>query len=490
MQKGIHYFETYAATPQPETARILVCIALRHNWKRRAWDVELAYAWADLPVNERLALAYPKGCERTHPETGEPLYIILLKNLYGDPAAGRRWSIHRDDTLLTDFNTTGDETEVLTCKRTIMDPCLFYITLKITGHVTTYQMLTSIHTDDLDAIGSDDLILDKFFTKANAIWTLKQANPNFMLGIEKVPLYSNDGTLMSITLKMSAFVRGAVEAFKEHLPSKASTSPYPPKDDLTKDSAVTDLEIKEYLEKGYPRLIGMLLWAVRHGFDECKYGMSILCSVASRPGKHAWRNAMYMLSWIDVNAERGIRFNKDGNHDIVAFSDASEKALLCNGKAMAGYVIMWMDGPLITSSYRLKHVGLSSEQNEYMAITAAVKKLVWLTQLLEEIGVYCKLPIEMYGDNVQANRLCTENIITPGNQYIAQYYHFNKEKVSEGLMTVIWVDTTLNIADIYTKPLTRPQCEALMPDLLGYGGGIPALRAKILSMDPTLKQRQ
>ena len=107
------------------------------------------------------------------------MYIILLKNLYGDPAAGRRWSIHRDDTLLTDFNTTGDETEVWTCKRTIMDPCLFYITLKITGHVTTYQMLTSIHTDDLDAIGSDDLILDKFFTKANAIWTLKQANPNF-----------------------------------------------------------------------------------------------------------------------------------------------------------------------------------------------------------------------------------------------------------------------------------------------------------------------
>ena len=64
-----------------------------------------------------------------------------------------------------------------------------------------------------------------------------------------------------------------------------------------------------------------------------------------------------------MNAERGIRFNKDGNHDIVAFSDASEKALLCNGKAMAGYAIMWMDGPLITSSYRLKHVWLSSEQN-------------------------------------------------------------------------------------------------------------------------------
>jgi len=349
-------------------------------------------------------------------------------------------------------------------------------------------MLTSIHTDDLDAIGSDDLILDKFYSKATKIWTLKRANPNFMLGIEKVPEYDSEGRLLSITLKMTAFVRGAVEAFKEHLPAKASTAPYPPKDTLTKDTIIPEVEVREYLVKGYPRLIGMLLWAVRHGFDECKYGMAILCSVASKPGKHAWRNAMYMLSWIDVNVNRGIRFNCNGNRDIIAFTDASEKALLLKGLAMAGYVIMWMDGPLITSSYRLKNVGLSSEQNEYMAITAAAKKLVWITQLLQEICVDHQLPIELYGDNVQANRLCTENIITPGNQYIAQYYHFNKEKVGEGLMILIWVDTTLNIADIYTKPLTRPQCEALMPNLLGYGEGMAALREKIRLMNTTFKQ--
>ena len=489
MQKGVHYFETYAATPQPETARILVCIALRNNWKRRAWDVELAYAWAELPVNERLALSYPKGLERTHPDTGEQLYIILLKNLYGDPAAGRRWSIHRDDRLLKEFNTNEYASDVWTCKRTVMDPCLFHLTLNIKGHKIRYEMLVSIHTDDLDAIGSDDIILDKFKTKANMLWTLNEANPNFMLGIEKLPEYDSDGKLKAITLKMTAFVRGAVEAFKEYLPAKAATAPYPPKDTLTKDTIVPEDEIKEYLNKGYPRLIGMLLWAVRHGFDECKYGMSILCSVASKPGKHAWHNAMYMLSWIDVNANRGIRFNSEGNHDIVAFTDASEKALLCSGLAMAGYAFMWMDGPLITSSYRLKHVGMSSEQNEYMAITAAAKKLVWLVQLLREIGIECILPMKVYGDNVQANRLCSENIITSGNQYIDQYYHFNKEKVGEGLMLILWVDTTLNIADIYTKPLTRAQCESLMPLLLGYGSGIPALVKKIQLMDPTFKPR-
>ena len=233
----------------------------------------------------------------------------------------------------------------------------------------------------------------------------------------------------------------------------------------------------------------MLLWAVRHGFDECRYGMSILGSVASKPGRHAWQNALYMLSWMEQNINRGIRWNKNGNHEIIGLFDASNKALIENGTCMHGVALMWMDGPLWTHSSRLTHVGQSIQHNEYMSLTTAAKKLVWITQLLDEIGIQYKRPIEMFGDNVQANRLASENIITPGNQYIAVQYHFNKEKVEEGLMTVQWLDTNLNLADIFTKPLAKAKCDQLMPDLLGYGKGILVLREKIRSMDPTCKTR-
>ena len=144
---------------------------------------------------------------------------------------------------VSEFNTTiPDSTETWKCIRTIMDPCLFHITLKIKGHHVPYQMLISIHTDDLDSIGSDDIILEKFHAKANALWTLKETNPNFMLGIERIPEYDPDGTLKSITVKMTAFVRGAVEAFKHHMPKRASTAPYPPKDTLTKDIVIPEDE--------------------------------------------------------------------------------------------------------------------------------------------------------------------------------------------------------------------------------------------------------
>jgi hypothetical protein len=119
----------------------------------------------------------------------------------------------------------------------------------------------------------------------------------------------------------------------------------------------------------------MLLWALLHGFDECRYGMSILGSVASKPGKHAWTNAFYMLLWLEVNINRGIRWNKNGNCEIIGLFIASDKALLSNGKRMHGAVIMWMDGPLYSHSSRLDHVGLSIQHNEYMALTTLLKKL-------------------------------------------------------------------------------------------------------------------
>ena len=104
MQKGIHFFETFAATPQGEMARILCVLAVKFNWSRRAWDVFKAYCWATIPKSERLILAYPDAYRRVHESTGESLFMILCKKLYGDPAAGRRWSIQRDCKLIMEFS--------------------------------------------------------------------------------------------------------------------------------------------------------------------------------------------------------------------------------------------------------------------------------------------------------------------------------------------------------------------------------------------------
>ena len=57
------------------------------------------------------------------------------------------------------------------------------------------------------------------------------------------------------------FVKGAVEAYKTDMPTKVADTPYPTKCALTKDTVVDQSEIDLYTQKGYARIVGLLMWA-------------------------------------------------------------------------------------------------------------------------------------------------------------------------------------------------------------------------------------
>ena len=471
MQRGTHFFETYAATPQEDTARILICLAVLFNLVRRSWDVEKAYCCAPIPPSERIILRYPQGFRRFHKLTNEELFMILMMNLYGDPAAGRRWSNHRDNQLLEQFNS-----EFWTCKRCIMDPTLFFLTWTAPDK-TKHFMILSMHTDDFDAVGSHDVIFDEFNRIVNTFWTLIATDVSYMLGWQRIPVYSDDKRLLSITLTMTAYVKGMANAFRDRLPKRNVSEPFNPKSRVCKDMEVDPDESKLVLEAGYLKGVGLVLWAVRHSFPEGKFGISILGSVAYKSSWLAFEDLMWMIKWIEQNQDRGIRFSADGNPVPFGMADASNKPVMSTGLCQGGYCLMWMNGPVASASLRMHHVGLSSTHNEYMAMHMLIKRIMWLRQLLAELGYndIIKAPTKCFGDNIQANKLCKEHFISPGNQYIATQYHFNKEKVASGDVEILWINTKNNLADIFTKALTKQTFDLLLNYLLGYAGNINKL---------------
>jgi hypothetical protein len=219
---------------------------------------------------------------------------------------------------------------------------------------------------------------------------------------------------------MTPFVEAMERSFSQHLKPGTASTPFPENTMISKLDEVDPAEVKQVLELYYQRAVGMLLWAARHCFPECKYGVSRLCSVMAKPTYKAFRAAMHMMTYLIQNKHRGIRFSLEGNHLPRAWSDASNKPDPADGLAQAGFVLSWFGGPIAFQSKKLKHVGISSEHNEYMGITGAVKRIIWLRQLLEEIGTAPEIlqqPTIIYGDNTQANRLCREHFISPGNQY-------------------------------------------------------------------------
>ena len=468
MKKGIHFNETFAATPREYTGRLLQALVVQLNLSRLCFDITKAYCWADLPPNERIALKYPSAFQEYDPETGEELYLIQLKNLYGSPSAGRNFGLQRNETLMKKFNEKG-----WSCSRCRMDPCLFVISRSYQeGNKKTLKRAWMIaHVDDCDMAGEGDQILNEAFEVCQEIWKCEKVSSDFMLGIRRRLSYNDDRTVDSAILDMIPFVDGMVEAFKEHIPHPDMVrQPLPDKFTISKEDVVDEEEIRQTLEDGYQAGMGMALWASRHCFPECRLGCSLLCRVMAKPSRAAFTALMQMIAWMHKHRHRGIKFTAGINNIPMYLVDASNKPDPADGKCQYGYVCMWLGGPLLEHSKKLRHIGLSSQHNEYMAMHFANQSIVWLRQLLEEMGLkdLIKNPTILWADNKPANILSKEDIVGSGNQYIYQPYHFNKEVQEEGFSRVEYIKSTKNISDLMTKAVSVQTLKDLMPALTGY----------------------
>ena len=202
-----------------------------------------------------------------------------------------------------------------------------------------------------------------------------------------------------------------------------------------------------------------------------------------------------MLQWLYHYREEGITFRSDGNQQLRCFYDSGhyQREVDDEGrqdyKNTYGFVIYWYNGPISWASKRHDHVGLSAPEDEYMALGHAGREVVWLRNLLTEMGLeqYVQEPTIIEGDNLQANRWASSDLITTGNKFIERDYFKVKEWIEAGHLEPRPVPGKENPADC---------CESALwalgdpgPRLRIFGGGFRprtsvALGPRRLPRDP------
>ena len=75
---------------------------------------------------------------------------------------------------------------------------------------------------------------------------------------------------------------------------------------------------------------------------------------------------------------------------------------------------------------------------------------------------------EVYEDNQSCLTIATSDAIRPRTKHIGiKYFHF-RDQVAKGLIKITKVHTSLNWADILTKPLAHVRFEKLRELLMGW----------------------
>ena len=151
-----------------------------------------------------------------------------------------------------------------------------------------------------------------------------------------------------------------------------------------------------------------------------------------------------------------------GPFKLTAFVNSDYAGDLETAKSTTGYVVFAAGGPVAWRSKRQSSVARGVAHAEYFAGADLAEELSFIRNLLEELGEVVP-PIVVKMDNDAARSWATKPMeVTAKARSIRVNYHFFRDEVTSGRLSVHRIDTGENPADGFTKPLVGAAYKAFV----------------------------
>lgn len=108
----------------------------------------------------------------------------------------------------------------------------------------------------------------------------------------------------------------------------------------------------------------------------------------------------------------------------------------------------------------------SSTEAEYRALAQTASDLVWLQQLFTELCLPSSIPHVLWCDNKSAIALASNPVFHARTKHIELDYHFIREQVLAGNISLFHISSEAQIADIFTKALSVSRFQQLKTKLM------------------------
>jgi hypothetical protein len=111
-------------------------------------------------------------------------------------------------------------------------------------------------------------------------------------------------------------------------------------------------------------------------------------------------------------------------------------------------------------------VSRSSTEAEYYALAFTTADLFWIRMLLKDLGISLPYVPTLWCDNVSAIALASNPVFHARTKHIEVDYYFVREKVVNRDISVTFISSGDQIADVFTKGLASPHFLLLKSKLM------------------------
>ena len=322
--------------------------------------------------------------------------------------------------------------------------------------------------------------------------------PRFLNGAAEDPEKARWGMSAEnyIKLALRDIVRTLEEANKA-LPAKAST-PFSRTDYRPELDATPELNAEQ--TKYYQGLIGVLRWCIELGRVDIIHETTLLSSYLVSPREGHMEQAFHIFAYLKKHLRSSMVFddtlpNLDGfdfktcdwqeqypgakepippnvpeargnGVAVTCYVDASHAGCRLTRRSHTGIFLFINRAPVVWYSKRQNTVESSMFGSEYTALRIAVDLIEALRYKLRMFGIPIDGPASVLCDNqsVVTNTSAPKSTLKKKHNSIA-FYRCREAQASKTI-SVAWVDTKWNLADLATKVLPGPQQKHLLGIIL------------------------
>jgi hypothetical protein len=228
--------------------------------------------------------------------------------------------------------------------------------------------------------------------------------------------------------------------------------------------------VNETMQSRYRSGVGMLLYLIKHSCPDIANVVRELSKCMDSATMAAYKEMLRVTKFVLDTESYCLKIEpkaSEENWDLVVYSDSDWAGDTENRISITGFIIYLLGVPICWRSKGQKGVTLSSSEAEYVAMSEAVKEIRFVYYLLESLGISVKLPIIVRIDNIGAIFMAENASSGVRTRHIDTRYHFIREHIEDGFIQIVFVGTSDNDADIFTKNVSKETYEKHIVKFLG-----------------------
>lgn len=420
--EGIDYNDIFSPVVRYETVRLMVSLAALKQWHMRSVDVKTAFLYGKL--DEELYMEQPEGFIRK----GQERKVMRLKRaIYGLKQAALQWWRALDKSMAA-----------MGFRRTTSDSGIFVLNAP-----NRPRVIVIVYVDDAIFMGADERAVNLSKASFMKAWECRDLGNTEEFLRMKIHRYKN-----TIALEQKDYLKKVLARFNM---TNAKSVPTPlPSGYMPMPNAGP---VNELLRTRYQQVIGSLLYLMLGTRPDIAFAVTKLSQFAANPTEDHLNKAMYICRYLVGTQDYHLVYGQR-SEGFMAYADADWGSDPNTRRSISGHLVYLGGAAISWLSRAQKTVALSSTEAEFMSLSDASRQLVWINSLMSELNMPVKA-IPLYGDNQGAIFIASNAVTEKRTKHMDIRYHYIREVIEQGKVSLYFVKTDENPADMLTKNLAR-----------------------------------